>query len=108
VDAIPAGFLTGLTLIIAIGAQNAYVLRLGLARNHVFLAVAICASADALLIAAGVGGLGALVQAHGDLLTVITVVGAAYLLWFAVRSFRSALRPEVLLPSPRSRSPCSA
>ena len=107
-DAIPAGFLTGLTLIIAIGAQNAYVLRLGLARNHVFLAVAICASADALLIAAGVGGLGALVQAHGDLLTVITVVGAAYLLWFAVRSFRSALRPEVLLPSPRQPQAAAA
>ena len=75
-DVALAGFLTGLSLIIAIGAQNAYVLRLGLARNHVFLAVAICASADALLIAAGVGGLGVLVQAHGDLLTAFALVGA--------------------------------
>ena len=107
-DAIPAGFLTGLSLIIAIGAQNAYVLRLGLARNHVFLAVAICASADALLIAAGVGGLGALVQAHGDLLTAIALVGAAYLLWFAVRSFRSALRPDVLLPSQQAPQAATA
>ncbi|MGI9117858.1 MAG: LysE/ArgO family amino acid transporter, partial [Gaiellales bacterium] len=94
-----AGFLTGLSLIVAIGAQNAYVLRLGLARTHVGLAVLICATADAVLIAAGVGGLGALVQAHGDVLTAIALIGAAYLLLFAVRSARSALHPEVLLPS---------
>jgi L-lysine exporter family protein LysE/ArgO len=94
-----AGFLTGLSLIVAIGAQNAYVLRLGLARNHVGVAVAICAGADALLIALGVGGLGAIVQAHGDVLTAIALIGGAYLLWFAFRSFRSALHPDVLLPS---------
>lgn len=94
-----AGFLTGLSLIVAIGAQNAYVLRLGLARNHVGVAVVICAGADALLIAIGVGGLGAIVQAHGDVLTAIALIGGAYLLWFAFRSFRSALHPDVLLPS---------
>ena len=98
-DVALAGFLTGLSLIVAIGAQNAYVLRLGLARNHVGVAVVICAGADALLIAIGVGGLGAIVQAHGDVLTAIALVGGAYLLWFAFRSFRSALHPEVLLPS---------
>ena len=94
-----AGFLTGLSLIVAIGAQNAYVLRLGLARNHVGIAVVICAGADALLIALGVGGLGAIVQTHGDMLTAIALIGGAYLLWFAFRSFRSALHPDVLLPS---------
>jgi L-lysine exporter family protein LysE/ArgO len=98
-DVALAGFLTGLSLIVAIGAQNAYVLRLGLARNHVGVAVAICAGADALLIAIGVGGLGAIVQAHGDVLTAIALIGGAYLLWFAFRSFRSALHPDVLLPS---------
>ena len=98
-DVALAGFLTGLSLIVAIGAQNAYVLRLGLARNHVGVAVAICAGADALLIVIGVGGLGAIVQAHGDVLTAIALIGGAYLLWFAFRSFRSALHPEVLLPS---------
>lgn len=98
-DVALAGFLTGLSLIIAIGAQNAYVLRLGLARTHVGLAVVICAGADALLIVLGIGGLGAIVQAHGDVLTAIALVGAAYLLWFAFGSFRSALRPDVLLPS---------
>ena len=74
-------------------------LRLGLARNHVGVAVVICAGADALLIAIGVGGLGAIVQAHGDVLTAIGLIGGAYLLWFAFRSFRSALHPDVLLPS---------
>lgn len=98
-DVALAGFLTGLSLIVAIGAQNAYVLRLGLARNHVAIAVVICAGADALLIIAGVGGLGALVQAHGDVLTAIALIGAAYILWFAFTSFRSALHPDVLLPS---------
>ena len=98
-DVALAGFLTGLSLIVAIGAQNAYVLRLGLARNHVGVAVAICAGADALLIVIGVGGLGEIVQAHGDVLTAIALIGGAYLLWFAFRSFRSALHPEVLLPS---------
>ena len=98
-DVALAGFLTGLSLIVAIGAQNAYVLRLGLARNHVGVAIAICAGADALLIVIGVGGLGAIVQAHGDVLTAIALIGGAYLLWFAFRSFRSALHPEVLLPS---------
>ena len=98
-DVALAGFLTGLSLIVAIGAQNAYVLRLGLARNHVGVAVAICAGADALLIAIGIGGLGAIVQAHGDVLTTIALLGGAYLLWFAFRSFRSALHPDVLLPS---------
>ena len=98
-DVALAGFLTGLSLIVAIGAQNAYVLRLGLARNHVGVAVVICAGADALLIAIGVGGLGVIVQAHGDVLTAIALLGGAYLLWFAFRSFRSALHPDVLLPS---------
>ena len=103
-----AGFLTGLSLIVAIGAQNAYVLRLGLARNHVGIAVAICAGADALLIAAGVGGLGALVRVHGDVLTAIALIGAAYILWFAFSSFRSALHPDVLLPSQQEPQPAAA
>lgn len=104
-DAALAGLLTGLSLIVAIGAQNAYVLRLGLAREHVGLAVAICAAADALLIAAGVAGLGALVRAHGDVLTAITLLGAAYLGWFALRSFLRARRPAALTPAERPPGP---
>ncbi|MFM7693472.1 MAG: LysE/ArgO family amino acid transporter [Actinomycetota bacterium] len=104
-DAALAGLITGLSLIVAIGAQNAYVLRLGLAREHVALAVGICAAADALLIAAGVAGLGALVRAHGDLLTAVTLLGSAYLAWFALRSFARARRPEALTPAERAPGP---
>ena len=59
-----AGFLTALALIVAIGAQNAFVLRQGIRREHVLPVVAVCAAADALLIAAGIAGLGALVTDH--------------------------------------------
>lgn len=93
-----AGFFTGLTLIIAIGAQNAFVLRLGLARNHAFVAVAICAVSDALLIVLGISGLGALVRSFPAALDILKWVGIVYLLWYAFRSFRSALHPTVLLP----------
>ena len=57
-----AGLLTGLSLIVAIGAQNAFVLRQGLRRSHVGLVVAICALSDVVLIVAGVAGIGALVE----------------------------------------------
>ena len=61
-DVAVSGFFAGLSLIVAIGAQNAYVLRLGLARNHVAVAVGICATADVVLILAGVAGVGAIVR----------------------------------------------
>jgi len=93
-----AGFLTGISLIIAIGAQNAFVLRLGLARNHVFVAVAICAISDALLIILGISGLGVLVRGFPTALVILKWVGIVYLLWYAYRSFRNAVHPEVLLP----------
>ncbi|WP_153505161.1 LysE/ArgO family amino acid transporter [Cumulibacter manganitolerans] len=93
------GVLTGLSLIVAIGAQNAYVLRQGLLRNHVTAVVAICIVADVLLIAAGVAGLGVVVQRVPQLLTVLTWAGAAYLVCLAVGAFRRALTTEHLDPS---------
>ncbi len=93
------GLLTGLSLIIAVGAQNAYVLRQGLLRNHVGVAVLICAAADIALIAAGVAGLGAIVERVPDLLTVLTWAGAAYLLFLAFSAFRRAAGKEQLDPS---------
>jgi len=57
-----SGFLLGATLIIAIGAQNAFILRQGLKREHVFVLCLICAVSDAALIAAGVAGLGTLIR----------------------------------------------
>ncbi len=101
-----AGLLTGLGLIVAIGAQNAYVLRQGIRREHVGVVVALCALADVVLIGAGVAGVGALVAASPLLLAVLTWAGAAYLVWFAIGSFRSALHPRGLqadeAPAPRS------
>lgn len=93
------GFLTGLSLIVAIGAQNAYVIRQGLLRSHVLLVVIVCSFSDALLIILGTGGLGAIVKANENLLTFIRWFGVAYLTWFGIRSLRSALKENKLLAS---------
>jgi L-lysine exporter family protein LysE/ArgO len=90
------GLLTGLSLIIAIGAQNAFVIRQGLTRSHVFLVVAICAIADLSLIWLGVAGLGALVTSLPWLLEVIRWFGVVYLGWFGFRSARAAFKNESL------------
>jgi L-lysine exporter family protein LysE/ArgO len=91
-----AGFGTGLSLIVAIGAQNAFVLRQGIRREAVLPVVAICAASDAVLIACGVGGLGVLVTAWPAALTAIRAVGAAFLLCYAVLAARRAVRPSAL------------
>jgi L-lysine exporter family protein LysE/ArgO len=91
-----AGFFTGLSLIIAIGAQNAYVLRLGLMRHHVFAVVLFCAVSDAVLIIAGVAGLGALIQQLPLLLEIFRYAGAAYLIWFGIGAVRRAINPKTL------------
>ena len=98
-----AGFLTGLSLIVAIGAQNAYVLRLGLVRHHVGLAVWICAISDVILIFAGVAGIGGIIHSFPSVLDVLKWVGVAYLVAYALRSFWRARRPGVLLPSDAAR-----
>ena len=90
------GFLTGLSLIIAIGAQNAFVIKQGLLRQHVFLIVLICAISDAVLIFLGTGGLGALVQSNQGLLEVIRWFGVAYLTWFGIKSVKSAFTNQSL------------
>ncbi|GAB2982567.1 LysE/ArgO family amino acid transporter [Actinotalea caeni] len=87
-----SGLLAGLSLIVAIGAQNAFVLRQGLARRHVGPVVAICAFSDAVLISAGVAGLGALVTAAPAVLTAVRWFGAAFLLGYAVVAGRRAVR----------------
>lgn len=90
------GLLTGLSLIIAIGAQNAYVIRQGLARDNVLLVVLFCALSDALLIVLGASGLGALIQAAPDLLELIRWFGVIYLSWFGIKSLRSAMKSQSL------------
>ena len=96
----------GLSLIIAIGAQNAFVLRQGLRREHVLPVVAVCAISDAILIAVGVGGLGTLIQLAPWLLIVVRIGGAVFLLAYAVIAARRALRPSKLVTDEQGvRSP---
>ena len=85
-DSAVAGLLTGLTLIIAIGAQNAFVLRQGLAREHVLPVVAICAVSDLLLILAGVAGIGTVIRQAGWVIEVVRWLGVAFLTWYGVRT----------------------
>jgi L-lysine exporter family protein LysE/ArgO len=87
------GFLLGAGLIIAIGAQNAFVLRQGLKREHVFAVATVCSMSDALLIAVGVAGMGELVKASPVLLTLVTVAGIAFLATYGAIAFFRALRP---------------
>ncbi|MFF5843058.1 LysE/ArgO family amino acid transporter [Streptomyces massasporeus] len=88
-----AGFGTGLSLIVAIGAQNAFVLRQGIRRQAVLAVVAICALSDAALIALGVGGVGAVVVKWPAALTVVGWVGGAFLLVYGALAARRVLRP---------------
>jgi L-lysine exporter family protein LysE/ArgO len=88
------GLFTGLSLIIAIGAQNAFVIRQGLTRKYVLLAVLVCTLSDWILISAGVAGLGALIVQLGWLLELLRWFGVAYLLWFAYGSVRSAFKND--------------
>jgi L-lysine exporter family protein LysE/ArgO len=90
------GFGLGLSLIVAIGAQNAFILRQGLLRQHVFILCLICAASDAALIAAGVGGLGTLVSAHPGLVRAVTLGGALFLGAYALVAFRRAMRPGTM------------
>ena len=101
-QALITGFLTGLSLIVAIGAQNAFVLRQGLARSNVFLVVLICSVSDALLIALGVLGLGSAIESLPVLLEVVRWFGVGYLIWFGISSLRRAFKAESLSASSNS------
>jgi L-lysine exporter family protein LysE/ArgO len=92
-----AGLGTGLSLIVAIGAQNAFVLRQGIRRQHVAAVVAICALSDAVLISAGIGGVGSVVRAWPSALTVIGRLGGAFLVAYGVLAARRAVRPQAAL-----------
>jgi L-lysine exporter family protein LysE/ArgO len=91
-----SGLGLGLSLIVAIGAQNAFVLRQGLRGEHVLPVVLVCAVSDAVLVVAGVLGAGALLDRVPGLLLVFRFGGAAFLLCYAVLAARRALRPGAL------------
>ena len=96
IDATVAGLVTGLSLIVAIGAQNAFVLRQGLAREHVGVVVLICTLSDVVLIVAGVAGIGTIVERAPWALTVVRWLGVAFLGWYGVSSLLRARRAEAL------------
>lgn len=88
------GLMTGLGLILAIGAQNAFVLRQGLRGQHVLAVCLTCAISDAVLIAAGVAGAGVLMARMPWLDPVMRLAGAAFLIWYGARSLRAALTAQ--------------
>jgi L-lysine exporter family protein LysE/ArgO len=94
--AVLAGFFLGGSLIIAIGAQNAFVLRQGLLQRHVFPVVFFCAVSDATLILLGVAGFGEAIKAAPALLQAVTWGGAAFLFWYGFTAFRRALGKNAL------------
>lgn len=89
-----AGLGLGASLIIAIGAQNVFVLRQGLRREHVGAVIAVCASSDVVLIAAGVAGLGVLVERWPWAAQAARLAGAAFLVAYAALAARRAWRPQ--------------
>ncbi|GAB4006949.1 LysE/ArgO family amino acid transporter [Nocardioides ultimimeridianus] len=91
-----AGLLTGLSLIIPIGAQNAHVLRQGVLRTYVGPVVTVCALSDVVLIVAGAAGVGVVVQEHAWLLEAARWFGVAFLVWYAAGALVRARRPESL------------
>ena len=93
-----AGFATSLALIVAIGSQNAFVLRQGILREHVLALVTFCALSDALLIIAGVAGGGALVQQYPQTLEAARIGGTVFLAAYALFAALRALHPAALLP----------
>jgi L-lysine exporter family protein LysE/ArgO len=95
-SALTTGFGLSLGLIVAIGAQNAYVLRQGLRREHVGAIVLFCAAADALLMAAGVFGMAQALQAMPALATGLTVFGALFLLAYGLKALWRARQPSAL------------
>jgi L-lysine exporter family protein LysE/ArgO len=95
-----SGFLLGLSLIVAIGAQNAFVLRQGLRREHVFPVVLTCALSDAVLIAAGVSGFGALMTTFPEIENIARWGGAVFLAVYGMKSLWSALKSHsALIPA---------
>ncbi|WP_322009612.1 LysE/ArgO family amino acid transporter [Paraburkholderia sp. J12] len=81
------------SLIVTIGAQNAFVLRQGILRSHVAKIVVLCALSDFILIGAGVGGASALVERYPTFVHLVLYVGLAWLVWFGIGALRRAVRP---------------
>lgn len=90
------GFFMGASLIIAIGVQNAFVLRQGIKQRHVFITALTATLCDVTLIAAGVLGFGVIIERFPSLITVVTWGGAAFLFVYGLKSFYRAYKPDTL------------
>jgi L-lysine exporter family protein LysE/ArgO len=93
------GFITSFTLIAAIGAQNAFVLRQGIRREHVVPVIALCTMSDIVLISAGIASVGALISAHPGALNIAKFGGAGFLICYGLLAARRACRPSSLTPA---------
>lgn len=93
------GFASGLALIIAIGAQNAFVLRQGLRREHIWWVVAVCALSDAVLILAGTAGIGVIIERAPVALDIVRWLGVAFLTGYGLLALWRARNPEALDPA---------
>ena len=93
------GFIASFTLIAAIGAQNAFVLRQGIRGEHILPVVAVCTVSDIVLISAGIAGFGALISAHPSAVDVARFGGAAFLVGYGLLAARRAWRRSTLTPS---------
>ncbi len=99
------GFLTGLSLIIAIGPQNAFVLKQALQKNHLFLTAFLCAAIDALFILIGIAGLGIILTSNPFLLGIAKWGGAGFLIIYGLKSFLSVFKREAFIVHKESNKP---
>ena len=104
IAAILNGTALSASLIMAIGAQNTFVLRQGLTRQHIFLTALICSLCDLLLMSAGVAGMGHALNAMPDLQRWMALFGAVFVLWYGFNAFKKALHPETLSDDHRERA----
>src|ERR1700755_2431418 len=95
-SAFTTGFAVSATLIIAIGAQNAFVLRQGLRREHVLIIVAFCVLADLLLIGAGVAGVASVLGQAPRLTLALTAAGTLFLGWYGIRALSRARKATAM------------
>src|ERR1700743_158835 len=104
-SAFTTGFALSATLIIAIGAQNAFVLRQGIRKEHVAPIVFFCALADLILIGAGVLGLASVLGDSPALVSLLTIAGSAFLVWYGLRALRRALMPQSVQAATGGQAP---
>ncbi len=91
-----SGYATSMGLIVAIGAQNAFVLKQGILRNHIFIIALLCSFFDSALIILGVMGLGTIFTSSPMIMNLAKYGGSAFLLWYGWRSFRAAFSKHSL------------